>query len=939
MADRSIVVRLKADVADYNGKMKDASKRTSDFIAQNEASLNHLGGVSAGIGAVLLGGVGVAVKAFADFDKQMSSVAATGADARGSMAELRQAAIDMGASTSFSATEAAAGIENLLKAGVSAKEVLGGGLKGALDLAAAGELDVADAAEVAATAMTQFKLKGSDVPHIADLLAAGAGKAAGEVSDMAQALNQSGLVAASMGMSIEETTGALAAFASAGLIGSDAGTSLKTMLQRLSNPAKEAANLMDDLGIKAYDSSGNFAGLESIAGQLKGKLSELSPAQRDAAMATIFGSDAVRAANVLYSQGAEGIAEWTKAVNDQGFAAETAAVKLDNLAGDLEGLGGAVESGLIQAGSGANDVLRGMVQGLTGVVNAVSKLPAPVIQGGMAIAGIGGAAALMAGGLVKAVTMVSEVRTSITTLSTAAKAAGVSLKGLTLAAGGIGLILAGAAIAFGAFANAQADSEARVTDFTSAIQGQTEAVNENSRAVAAKILQDRGAFDAARQLGLSLDTVTEASLGNASAMALVESAIQRAKVATEEQRFAIAASVDEFNYLAADLVEAGSAQAKLRDAISGTNGEFNTAVEKARQMEEATAGAGGAAGAAAKKLGTLGDSAEEGADDFAKLTKQINDAASAMLQLSGSEMGLEAAIDDATASLKENGKTLDIGTAKGRANKAALDQIASAALALNGAQAKASKSAEVMDASTMRARTSFLKTAQQMGLNKLAAEQLADRYGLIPKTVATVVTAPGATVSASQAADLNKRLRGLPDTTKAKIVTEANASGYEAAMKMLRDADGKVATSYIRIMRQTVSSNGGVIRGPVKALAGGGPVYGPGTTTSDSIPAMLSKREFVHQASAHDFYGSGVMWALNQKRIPKSVFTAMGFAEGGSPSSRTPMPMPAAGYGAGVAPVVQVFIGERELTDIVDVRMSQRSAAVDARVRRQGVSV
>jgi TP901 family phage tail tape measure protein len=101
-------------------------------------------------------------------------------------------------------------------------------------------LDVADAAQIAATALTQFKLEGSDIPHVADLLAAGAGKAQGSVDDLSQALNQGGLVASQAGQSIEDTTGVLAAFAAAGLIGSDAGTSLKTALIALEKPSTAA---------------------------------------------------------------------------------------------------------------------------------------------------------------------------------------------------------------------------------------------------------------------------------------------------------------------------------------------------------------------------------------------------------------------------------------------------------------------------------------------------------------------------------------------------------------------------------------------------------------------------------------------------------------------------------------------------------------------------
>jgi TP901 family phage tail tape measure protein len=127
----------------------------------------------------------------------MSAVSAATHAGTKEMDALRGAALQAGKDTQYSATEAAKGITELSKAGVSTADILGGGLKGSLALAAAGQLDVGEAAETAASALTQFKLKGSDIPHVADLLAAGAGKAQGSVADLSAALNQSGLIAAS----------------------------------------------------------------------------------------------------------------------------------------------------------------------------------------------------------------------------------------------------------------------------------------------------------------------------------------------------------------------------------------------------------------------------------------------------------------------------------------------------------------------------------------------------------------------------------------------------------------------------------------------------------------------------------------------------------------------------------------------------------------------
>ena len=200
MANRSVTVRLAAEVGNYVSGMKQAKSTTEQLgettksvssksagafatLAQtaqeNEQAWSTVSTGLMGVGTAAVAGVGLAVKTYADFDKAMSSVQASTHASVGEMDALRNAAIDAGANTAFSAQEAAQGIEELAKAGVSTSDILGGGLDGALSLAAAGSLDVGSAAEIAASALTQFKLQGSDVGHVADLLAAGAGKAQG----------------------------------------------------------------------------------------------------------------------------------------------------------------------------------------------------------------------------------------------------------------------------------------------------------------------------------------------------------------------------------------------------------------------------------------------------------------------------------------------------------------------------------------------------------------------------------------------------------------------------------------------------------------------------------------------------------------------------------------------------------------------------------------
>lgn len=428
MAKRVTTVSLTAQVSNYitefervnqkNKQVGESADAARQKFEDQNAAMTKIGAGLTAFGAIAAVAVGIAVSKFADFDAAMSNVEAATHESAANMALLRDAALDAGARTVFSATEAANAIEELGKAGLSTSDILNGGLDGALDLAAAGGLGVAEAAGIAATALKQFNLSGSDMAHVADLLAAGAGKAMGDVTDLSAALSQSGMVASSTGLSIEETTGTLAAFASQGLLGSDAGTSFKSMLQRLTPQSNEAAAKMKELGISAYDAAGNFIGMEKFAGNLQTSLAGLTTEQRNSALATIFGSDAVRAATVLYTEGANGISEWNAAVDDGGYAAETAAMRLDNLKGDVEALGGAFDTALIQSGSAADGTLRFLVQAATELIDVFNSAPLPIQQTALAVAAVTAAASLAGGAFLLGVPKIAEFSAALAVLTT-----------------------------------------------------------------------------------------------------------------------------------------------------------------------------------------------------------------------------------------------------------------------------------------------------------------------------------------------------------------------------------------------------------------------------------------------------------------------------------------------------------------------------------------
>lgn len=454
MADRTVSVTLRARVGEYVTGMGQATKSTKglgDELLQlgrtSPQSLNDISMAAGGVGLALTAGFGYAVKSAMDFDKQMSEVGAVSNATAAEMDKLREAALDAGAATQYSATEAAKAQAELAKAGLSTADILGGALSGALSLAAAGGLDLAEAADIAAKTMNVFQLSGRDVGHVADLLASAANTSATDVHEMGEALRMGGLAANAAGMSLEETVGTLALFADNALVGSDAGTSLKTALMMLQAPTEKSAKLMKELGINAYDASGNFIGTAKLAGVLQKQLGTMTQEQRNAALAQIFGADAMRAANILYREGEAGVRKYNEQVDQMGAAADVAAKKNDNLAGDLERLKGSIETLAIEAGSGANEGLRSLTQSANGMVDAFGAIPGGVQSAMTILAGVGGVTLLGAAGFVKLRQTTTDAVSALGEMGPRGEKAAKGLDKATAAVGKFGIAAAGTLIA------------------------------------------------------------------------------------------------------------------------------------------------------------------------------------------------------------------------------------------------------------------------------------------------------------------------------------------------------------------------------------------------------------------------------------------------------------------------------------------------------------
>lgn len=381
---------LQREIVETEQKLKSLKETTgsaSANLAKVSAVSGEFGNKVKGVGQSLLPvtgaltGVGAASTVMANnFNDAMSQAAGALDKPMSEMEDLRQLAIQTGQDTVFSATDAGNAITELAKGGLTEADIKAGALKTTMDLAASSGMDLGEAANVVVQAMGAFGLSANESAEAANALAGAAAASSTDVEPLTQTLAQCSAGAKNAGWSIQETTAVLARFADAGIEGSDAGTSLKTMLQRLAAPTDSAATMIEQLGIQTRDSSGTLLGASEIAEELQDKLGGLDSASRDAALSTIFGSDAMRAATVMMNSGTEGLQKYIDAANDQEAAQRLANSQMSDGSRAIEELKGSLETAAIQIGDTLAPIVQKVAELITALVNKFSALPEGVQQ-------------------------------------------------------------------------------------------------------------------------------------------------------------------------------------------------------------------------------------------------------------------------------------------------------------------------------------------------------------------------------------------------------------------------------------------------------------------------------------------------------------------------------------------------------------------------------
>ena len=389
-------------------------------------SIRKMGTKLTAISAAALAPLAISTRTFAGFEQQMARVRAlTGASDK-NFKRLSDAAKRLGEQTVFSASQAAEAMSFFALAGFDVEQILGA-IGPALDLAAAGQIEIAQAADISAKIMAGMGLTADELARSVDVLTKAMTTANTDLGQLGDAMKFVGPVAKSAGRGLEEIVAAIQLLSNAGIQGEMAGTTLRGALLALTSPSKEAAEELKRMGVRVLDARGNVRALADIIDDMNKAMQGLGGGQKLEIIGRIF--DARQAAGFaeLLAQGGDRLRQFTDALSEsQGVAAKISGIQLDTLTGDVTILTSALEGLRIAIGEALGDVLRRMTQAMTRavgmivqwakenrqVIETVAKVTAVVLAAavslillGAIISGLGS----MIGVLITAVTSVASV--------------------------------------------------------------------------------------------------------------------------------------------------------------------------------------------------------------------------------------------------------------------------------------------------------------------------------------------------------------------------------------------------------------------------------------------------------------------------------------------------------------------------------------------------
>lgn len=385
-------VTLGLDASDFEAGTTKAQAQMRGFQREFKKSgrdLQKIGkDMSTYLTVPILGAGAAIIKTAGDFQASMIQVGINANATGKQMAAMREQALNIGKDTAKSASEAADAMNILAKTGMSAKDILAGGAKAAVDLAIATGSELDPAAAAVSDTMKQFNVTSKDLPKIINTITGAVNESKFEFADFQLGMGMAGAVASAAGVNFDDFAAALAGTSSMFASGSDAGTSFKTFLLHLQPQTAKAAALMQQYGLSFYDAQGNMKSMADIAQMLQDKLAGLSAEDRNAVMLKVFGTDGVRTAIGLMKLGSKGLEEMNARIQGTS-AADQAAARMKGFNGQLEQMKGALETLAIRiADSGMLAAATSLVQTIGSWVDVLGKASPETLKWATIIAGL-----------------------------------------------------------------------------------------------------------------------------------------------------------------------------------------------------------------------------------------------------------------------------------------------------------------------------------------------------------------------------------------------------------------------------------------------------------------------------------------------------------------------------------------------------------------------
>lgn len=335
----SVYSELILDGSKYFSTLEKAEQQMDTFSKKLETagkSMEKAGKkLSKYVTAPVVGLGAAALKVGMDFQTGMSEVQAISGATGDDLAKLEEKAKEMGATTKFSASEAAEGLKYMAMAGWDTNDMLDG-LEGVMMLAAASGEDLALTSDIVTDALTAFGMEAKQAGEFADLLASASSNSNTNVAMLGESFKYVAPLFGALGYSAEDAALALGLMANAGIKGSQAGTSLRAAITRLTKPTGDASRAINELGIKTTDAEGNMLPFRDVIIQLREKFADLTEEQQAQYAATIFGQEAMSGMLAIINASEEDFNNLIEATtNYNGTAKEMADIMQDNLQGQL----------------------------------------------------------------------------------------------------------------------------------------------------------------------------------------------------------------------------------------------------------------------------------------------------------------------------------------------------------------------------------------------------------------------------------------------------------------------------------------------------------------------------------------------------------------------------------------------------------------------------